>query len=359
MGLLRYSVELYRSLEAETGQPVGYHQTGSLRLAQTRDRLDEFAHVAGVAELLDVPFEVVTAERASELFPLMDTGGVTGAAHLPTDGWIDPTSLANAYAKGATDRGATIHRHTPVTGIARGRAGWCLGTPRGEVRAGTVVLAAGQWSRELARLAGARLPIVSMPHHYVITDPVDGLRAGDDTLPVLRDPDASFYARQDNEGLLVGPFEQDVEPVGARTGSPRASTTGSCARSCSGSCPRSMQPRSGSPCSAETAIRKTINGPDAYTPDGRCLMGPVPGLRDFHVLTGFSIFGIVFVRRRRALRSRVDRRRPAARQHVGARRPPLRRLRGNGLHGAPRHARSTSASTTSTTRRRSGRPGGR
>lgn len=293
MGLLRSSLELYRSLESETGQPVGLHSTGSLRLAQSADRLDEFAHVAGVAELLDVPFEVVSPERALELFPYMRPDGIIGAAYLPTDGWIDPTSLAAAYAKGATDRGAVIHRHTPVTAIERGPGGWHLETARGEVCAGTVVLAAGQWSRELALLAGARLPLVSMPHHYVITEAVGGLRAGEDALPVLRDPDASFYARQDNEGLIVGPFEREIEPW-ALNGIPKGFHNRLLRPELQRIMPSLDAAAERIPVLGETPIRKAINGPDSYTPDGRCLMGPVPGLRDFHVLTGFSIFGIVW-----------------------------------------------------------------
>ncbi len=293
MGLLKYSVELYRSLPAETGQPVDFHPTGSLRLAQSGDRIDEFRHAEGVAELVGVPFELVSAERAAELFPLLDPRGLIGAAHLPTDGWVDPASLANAYARGATDRGARIHRRTKVTGIERTPGGWRLETPAGEVRAEVVVLAAGQWSRELARMAGAELPIVSMPHHYVLTAAVDGIPPRDSELPVLRDPDASFYARQDGDGLLVGPFERDPAPW-ALDGIPRGFHN------------RLLQPDlkriAGSldaaaariPALAETPITKAINGPDGYTPDGRCLMGPVPGLRDFHVLAGFSIFGIVF-----------------------------------------------------------------
>jgi dimethylglycine dehydrogenase len=294
MGLLRYSLELYGSLEDETGQPVGLHTTGSLRLAQSPDRLDEFKHVAGVAELLDVRFEVVPPERAQELFPYMRSDGVIGAAHLPTDGWIDPTSLAAAYAKGATDRGAVIHRHTPVTAIERTPVdGWRLETPRGDVRAGTVVLAAGQGSRELALLAGARLPLVSMPHHYELTESVDGLRAGDDSLPVLREPDASFYARQDNEGLIVGPFEREIEPW-ALNGIPKGFHNRLLRPELRRIMPSLDAAAERIPVLGETPIRKAINGPDSYTPDGRCLMGPVPGLRDFHVLTGFSIFGIVW-----------------------------------------------------------------
>ena len=294
MGLLKYSVELYQALEEETGQPVGYHKTGSLRLAESQDRLDEFSHVAGVAALLDVPFELVSPERVVELFPYAQPDGVLGAAFLPTDGWIDPTSLANRVRERRNRRGARAS-----TGARRSRrsartaGGWRLETPAGDVLAGTVVLAAGQWSRELARRVGAVLPVVSMPHHYVITEAVPGLRAGDDSLPVLRDPAASFYARQDNEGMVVGPFEHDVTPW-APDGIP------------SGFHGRLLRPElqrilpyletaaERIPALLETPVKKTIHGPDAYTPDGRCLLGPVPGLRDFHVVCGFSIFGIVW-----------------------------------------------------------------
>ncbi len=293
MGLLRYSVELYASLEAETGRPVGYRRTGSLRLAESRDRLDEFAHVAGVADLLDVPFEVVPAGRAAELFPFMATDGLLGAAFLPTDGWVDPASLAGAYAKGASDRGARIHRKTPVTGIERTRARWRLVTPAGDVAAETVVLAAGQWSRELARLAGAELPLVSIPHHYVLTEPLDGLTAGGPELPVLRDPAAGFYARQDNDALLVGPFERDPRPW-ALDGIPKGFHNRLLRPELGRIMPSLEAAAARIPVLAETPLRKAINGPDAYTPDGRCLMGPVPGLKGFHVVCGFSIFGIVF-----------------------------------------------------------------
>lgn len=293
MGLLKRSVELYETLEEATGQPVGYHRTGSLRLAESADRLDEFRHVAGVAALLDVPFELVSPERAAELFPLIDPRGVVAAAYLPTDGWVDPTSVANAFAKGATARGARIRRHTEVTGLERTTGGWLLETGEGPVRAGTVVCAAGQWSRELAAMAGAQLPIVSMPHHYVLTDPVDGLGSEKPELPVLRDPAAGFYARQDGDGLLVGPFEQGPEPW-ALEGIPRGFHNRLLRPQLARLVPSLEAAAERIPVLGETPIRRALNGPDGYTPDGRCLMGWVPGLRDLFVLTGFSIFGIVF-----------------------------------------------------------------
>ena len=121
MQLLKTSVELYGTLESETGLPVDFHQCGSVRIGTTRDRLHQFEHVRGIAECVGVPLEIVSPERAIELFPLARPDGILAAAHLPTDGHIDPTSLANALAKGATDRGATIIRHTRVTGLTRER----------------------------------------------------------------------------------------------------------------------------------------------------------------------------------------------------------------------------------------------
>jgi len=293
MTLLRSSVELYQSLEAETGRPVGYRRCGSLRLAMTKDRVDEFRHIRGIASLVGVPFEIVPAERAGELHPLLDTRGVLAAAYLPSDGHVDPASLANALAQEATACGARIFRHTRVTGIEKGSGAWHLDTPRGAMRAEIVVDAAGQWAREVARLAGADLPIVPVEHHYVLTEDLEEVRALDRELPVLRDPEASFYARQDGDGLLVGPFE--LEPkTWALDGIPRGFHNRLLRPDLKRIADSLTAAGERLPVFARAGIKKVLNGPDAYTPDGRCLMGPVPGLRDFHILCGFSIFGIVF-----------------------------------------------------------------
>jgi dimethylglycine dehydrogenase len=285
--LLRRSVELYRALD------VSYHETGSLRLAATSDRLDEFRRLKGIADQNGVPFEIVSPAYAQELFPLLDTTGLVAAAHLPTDGWIDPATVANALAREAQAAGARILRRTRVTGLVREERAWSVETEAGDVRAEHVVIAAGMWSRELGRLLGLELPIVPLEHQYVLTQPVPGLPARPAQLPVVRDPDASFYVRQDGEGLLFGPFEADPRPW-ALDGVPRGWSN------------RLLRPdlrritanleaaERRVPVLAETPISKTINGPDGYTPDGRPLMGPVPGHRDLWALAGFSFFGIVY-----------------------------------------------------------------
>lgn len=293
MQLLRTSVELYGALEQETGLPADFHQCGSVRIGTTRDRLHQFEHVAGIAASVGVPFEIVSPERAHELFPLARPDGVLAAAHLPTDGHVDPTSLTNALAKGATDCGATILRHTPVTALASERRGWTVATPGGEIRADHVVVAAGQWSRQVARLAGVELPIVPLQHHYVVTSPMPEVESRTVELPVFRDPDNSFYARQEGAGLIVGPFERNPL-TWALEGIPdgfhgkllpaRLDQIEDCLAAAAERIPRF----------GEVGIKTVINGPDGYTPDGKCLMGPVPGRRGLHVLAGFSIFGIVF-----------------------------------------------------------------
>ena len=293
MGLLKYSLDLYETLEAETGQAVDLHRCGSVRIGTTPERLDQFRHVGGIAENVGVPLEIVSAERALELFPLATPDGILAAAYLPSDGHVDPTGVTNALAKGALDRGGAIVRHTAVTGLERERGAWTVTTTAGAVRAEHVVIAAGQWSRHVGRLAGVELPIVPLQHHYVVTEPIPDVAGRRTELPVFRDPDNSFYARQEASGLLVGPFEPRPKPW-ALDGIPEGfhgkllppdlDQIESCLAAAAGRIP----------CFGEAGLKTVINGPDGYTPDGRCLMGPVPGRPGLHVLAGFSIFGIVF-----------------------------------------------------------------
>jgi dimethylglycine dehydrogenase len=293
MRLLKRSLELYDRLEERTGGSVGLHRCGSVRLAESQDRLDQFLHVSGIAAQAGVPMRIVSPEEAAELFPLMVADLVVAAAYLPTDGHVDPSGVTNALAAGAVERGAGVHRHAKVEALHRERGGWSVQTTRGRVRADTVVNAAGQWARQVGRLAGAELPVVPLEHHYVVTEPIGELGRLERELPVLRDAAASFYARQEGRALLVGPFEANARPW-AVDGIPegfhgkllpaRLEAIEDVLVAAARRIPR-----------FDTAGLKTIvNGPDGYTPDGRALIGPVPGLRDFHVIAGFSIFGIVF-----------------------------------------------------------------
>ena len=180
MRLLRRSLDLYDVLEERTGQPVGLHRCGSVRLAESEHRLDQFRHVSGIAAQAGVPMQIIGPEDAAQLFPLMVTDGVLAAAYLPTDGHVDPSGATNALATGALERGARIYRHAKVKALHRERRGWSVETTRGRVHADAVVNAAGQWARQVGRLAGAELPVVPLEHHYVVTEPIaelGGLKA--------------------------------------------------------------------------------------------------------------------------------------------------------------------------------------
>ena len=293
MTLLRYSVELYERLERDTGHPVGFHPCGSVRIGTTSSHLHQFEHVLGIAANVGVPMEIISPERAIELFPLASPEGILAAAYLPTDGHVDPSSLTNALATLAIAQGASIHRHTSVSGLVRERGGWTVTTSAGEIRADNVVIAAGQWSREVARLAGVELPIIPLQHHFLLTEPIPEVSSRSTELPVFRDPDNSFYARQEGDGQIIGPFERnpltwalDGIPPGFHSQllPPRLEQIEDSLVAAAGRIPVFER----------TGIKTVINGPDGYTPDGKCLMGPVPGQHGLHVLAGFSIFGIVF-----------------------------------------------------------------
>ncbi len=291
--LLRYSVDLYRALAAEPGQHTGFHPSGSLRLATSAGHLAEFEHRAGIAALAGIPFEIVPPERAAELFPLMNPEGILGAAYLPTDGHADPSSVTTTLLSAARAGGARVARKTRVTGLTAERGGWTVDTTSGRFRSRVVVIAAGQWSRQVGRLAGVELPIIPLAHQYVVTGPVPALAGREAELPVLRDPGGSFYVRQEGRGLLVGPFERNPAPW-ALTGIP------------AGFHGRLLPPDLDQiedvlaaaadrvPAFGAAEITATVHGPDGYTPDGRALMGWIPGAPGLFALAGFSIFGIVF-----------------------------------------------------------------
>lgn len=293
MKLLQYSLDLYGRLEAETGQAVDLHQCGSLRIGTTKDRVDEFNNRKGIAETLGIAFNIITPAEARELFPLANFDDALAVAHIPSDGYVDPAGVTQALAKGATAAGAEIHRHTAVTAIERDGDGWLVKTTNGEIRADVVVNAAGQWAREVGRLVGLELPIIPLEHQFLITTPLKEVQALTSELPVLRDPDSSFYVREEAGALLVGPFERETVTWGV-DGIPENFHS----RLLEPALERLEESLAGCaervPVFADAPIQTFVNGPDGYTPDGHCLMGPVPGRPNFHVLAGFSIFGIIF-----------------------------------------------------------------
>ncbi|MFI6505852.1 FAD-dependent oxidoreductase [Nonomuraea typhae] len=280
--LLMRSMRLYRSLEG-----AGLHLPGSLRLACSPEQLDEF-RARAAARVSGLDLRVIGPEQVAELFPLADLDGVLGAAYLPSDGHVDPSSVTTALA-----RGNSIFTRTTVHSLERHGTDWRVGTDRGSIDCEVVVNAAGMWAPQVAALAGVRLPMVPLLHQYVVTDTVDRLAGLGRELPVLRDPEGSFYVRQEGNGLLVGPFEPNP-PTWALDGVPMDFEGKLLPGDLEQIEPVLEKAARRVPVLGEAGLKTVLNGPDGYTPDGRCLMGEIPGRRNLFVLAGFSIFGIVF-----------------------------------------------------------------
>ncbi|MCH2271702.1 MAG: FAD-binding oxidoreductase, partial [SAR324 cluster bacterium] len=221
--LLKNSVELYRSIEAETGQATGWKMNGGLRLACTQERWTELKRQATTAHSFGLEMELLNPQEAQKLWPLMEVGDVIGAAFLPTDGQVNPSDITQALAKGARMHGVKIFEDTAVTGIRledSGKAGAKKvvavqtekSEPYGEILCETVVNCAGQWANELGNLAGVTVPLVSVEHQYLITEPIEGVTPD---LPTLRDPDKLTYWKEDVGGLVMGGYEPN--PIGWAT----------------------------------------------------------------------------------------------------------------------------------------------
>ena len=204
--MMMYGVELYRRLAAETGVDPAWHEVGSLRLASSEPRMEELRRQVGWGRTFGLPLELITADEARERFPLMTTDGVRGAVFLPTDGWLDPSGLALAFAAGARRGGVDIRNHTRVVAIdvSDGRVRGVEVEKRGErstIATDVVVNAGGMFAPEIARLAGVTLPIVAMAHEYLFSEAIEGVHP---ELPQLRDPDNLVYFREVVGGLCMG-----------------------------------------------------------------------------------------------------------------------------------------------------------
>ena len=288
----RYTTRLYADLARRVAYDINYHVTGSIRLAHTLDRVDEFRHVVSQARAQGTEFEMLTPADIKARYPFIETGGLLAGLWDPYDGDIDPAQMTQALAKGARDRGAEVYRNTRVTAIERTSSGeWRVVTNRGTIQAAAVVNAAGYRGGEVAAMVGAYLPIVTMSHQYLVTEDIPELVArGAARLPLLRDPDVSYYLRQERQGLLLGPYEWQAT-AHWRDGIPEefahqlfGDDLGRLEKYIEAACERV-------PILGSVGIKTVINGPIPYAPDGNPLIGPAPGLPGFFHCCAFT-FGI-------------------------------------------------------------------
>ncbi len=292
----KYSVALYQTLEAETEQPVGFVQCGNLRLATNRDRMDEYRHYAGTARTIGVNAEFLSPSEIAELWPLCNTDGLVGAIFHPEDGYIQPADLTMALAKGARQMGATIHQQAEVTGIEQTQSGeWLVRTNKGDIRCDHVVSATGNYARQTGRMVGIDIPTIPVEHQFIVTEShqalVERREQGLPELPVLRESDASYYLREERQGLLLGPYEVGA-PACFADGVPETFEKDLFPGDLERLLPHVEACINRVPIFEEVGIKDIVNGPIAYTPDGSPLVGPAwGGLRNFWINEGHS-FGI-------------------------------------------------------------------
>jgi glycine cleavage system aminomethyltransferase T/glycine/D-amino acid oxidase-like deaminating enzyme len=291
--MMMYSVGLYREL----GEAVGWVECGGIRLASSERRMEELRRQAGWAKTFGLPLELISADEAQQLFPLMSTEGVLGAAYLPTDGYLDPSQLTFALAEGAREGGASIFTSTRVTGIdsERGRV-TRVRTERGDVETEHVVIAGGMFAAELGRLAGVRVPIVPMSHEYIVTQPFRQ-RDPEHPLPTLRDPDLLIYFREEGGGLIMGGYERPCAPAFLPDGERRFEQIPPDfnGRLLEDDWDRFEQivhnSRRRVPQMEDVKVTRMINGPEAFTPDNEFCLGETE-LGGLFVAAGFCAHGL-------------------------------------------------------------------
>jgi glycine cleavage system T protein len=287
--LARYSAELYGRLEAETGQPTGFRQHGSIGLARTHERLIELKRLASMGRTFGLEAEVIPPAEARRLHPLIETGDIVGAVHIASDGQADPVGITQALARGARMGGARLVENCRVTGI-RAAGGRVAGveTASGPVACEVVVNCGGMWGREIGRMAGVNVPLHACEHFYVLTEAIEGLSR---ELPVLRDADGCLYVKEDAGKLLVGAFEPVAKPWGME-GVPQDFAFTELPEDWDHFMPFLEDAMRRLPVLERVGIRKFFCGPESFTPDDRYLLGEAPEVQGFFVAAGFNSVGI-------------------------------------------------------------------
>lgn len=287
--LAKYTAELYRSLEAETGQATGFKQTGSISIATNEARFEELKRNASMARIFDLQVDVIGPEEVKERYPLVNVEDVLGAVYIPSDGKANPVDVTQALAKGARAAGALIREDCKALAIRHdGERVTGVNTDAGEITAETVVMCAGMWTRDLAATIGVNVPLHACEHFYIVTEPFDGVTPG---LPVLRDYDACAYYKEDAGKILLGAFEPHAKPWGI-DGIPEDFSFDELPEDFDHFEPILTQAIHRMPALADVGIQTFFCGPESFTPDVRYHLGEVPELANCFVAAGFNSIGI-------------------------------------------------------------------
>ena len=301
MNMQRYSTDLYRGLGAAVDYPMNYHVTGSIRLAHSKERMQEFERAKGMGKSQGMDLDILAVDDITGRYPFIETHDLHGALYDPNDGDIDPAQLTQALAKGARDLGAKILRFTPATGVARHGDDWIVQTEKGDIRCEFVVNAAGYYAQRVGEwfkpYGGRTVPMMVMSHQYMLTDEIPELEAWSAEygrkLPLLRDVDSSYYLRQEKHGLNLGPYERNCKAHWAKPTDPLPEDFSFQLY------PDDLErlewyvedAMARVPLLGTAGVSKVINGPIPYAPDGLPLIGPMPGVPNAFEACVFT-FGI-------------------------------------------------------------------
>ena len=294
--LQKYTVELYKEIQAYSGQDIGLHMTGGVMLAATHERFDWLKSIMGKGRYAGLDAQIITPGEAHELMPLLDPDQFVGALYDEVEGHLDPYGTTHAYAKSAKKNGATIELHTKVEDIVQLSDGtWDVVTSKGTINAEHVVNAAGLWAREVGRMCGLELPVLAMEHMYLITEDMPEVmdfnqRTGKEMLHAV-DFDGELYLRQERNGMLMGTYEKDCRPWSPTT-TPWDFGHELLESDIDRITPELEVGFTHFPAFNNAGIKQIINGPFTFSPDGNPLVGPIPGRRNLWsacaVMAGFS-----------------------------------------------------------------------
>ena len=291
--LQAYGISVYREVEEISGQDVGMHVTGGIQVAATEERWENINYEHAKHRVLGIDSHLLTPDEIRKLCPIMDTTGVIGGLFDGNEGHIDPYGSTQALARAARKGGAEIYLNTMVEDLAHRPDGtWTVVTDRGNIHCEHIVNAAGLWAREVGAMAGVHVPIVPMEHHYLLTEELDELAAWDGELPLVLDLDGEMYLRQEHKGVLLGVYERNSTPWSVQGTSWDFGETDLLEvrlDDIAGALARGFERF---PSVAEAGIRRIVNGPFTFAPDGNPLVGPVRGVRNYWsccgVMAGFS-----------------------------------------------------------------------
>jgi dimethylglycine dehydrogenase len=284
--LQKYTIELYREIEEASGQSCSIHTTAGVDLAGTPERMDFLKLACARARYLGLGMEIISIDEAARLFPLLDKRHFVGALYNPLEGHVDPSGVTHAYAKAARSRGAEVYRFTRVTDLKpRPDGSWDVITDQGNLVAEHVVNAAGLWAREVGRFVGLELPILAMEHQYVVTGEIPEVVASSKEMLHVIDFEGEIYMRQEGRGMLIGTYEKDGVPWAERETPWNFSHE---------LLPPDLDRIAGSlevgfrhfPALERAGIKRIVNGPFTFAPDGNPVVGPIRGLSNYWVACG-------------------------------------------------------------------------